>query len=88
MFLLSLCSKIVHLDYRKYSLNCVIPLLNGFHYPKVIATTVKNLLLVELGLIMSFPTIVIAATTGKSNGFNRHEMLSFTSTDASWIGEY
>lgn len=52
-----------------------------------IATTVKNLLLIDLGLILALPTIVIAAMSGIPNEHNRNEFLSITPEEASWIGK-
>lgn len=52
----------------------------------MIATTVKNLLLVELGCALALPTIIIAATTGLFNDCNRNEFLSLTPNEATWIG--
>lgn len=47
-----------------------------------VAAIIKNLLLVDLGMVIAFPTIVIppleTATTG----------LHFTMEQASWFGQY
>ena len=51
-----------------------------------IATTVKNLLLIDWGLVTTFPTILIAAMTGVSNEHNRNESISITASEATWIG--
>lgn len=49
---------------------------------------VKNLLIVDLGLIFAFPTILIAAMTGISNEHNHSEYLSITPYGASWLGKH
>lgn len=53
-----------------------------------IASTVKNLLLIDMGLIFALPTIVIASLTGISNEHNRNEFVSISPTEATWIGIY
>ena len=52
-----------------------------------IATIVKNLLIVDLGLIGAFPVILIASMTGNSNEHNRNEILSITPVQATWLGK-
>ncbi|XP_055308983.1 facilitated trehalose transporter Tret1-like [Sitodiplosis mosellana] len=54
--------------------------------PQFIATTVKNLLLTDLGLITTFPSILIPALTGISNEHNRNEFITITPSEASWLG--
>lgn len=46
----------------------------------------KNFLLVDLGMSIVFPSIVIPALTGIFNDFNQNEMLSMTPVQASWFG--
>lgn len=53
----------------------------------MIAATVRNMLLINLGLIMTMPTICIAALTGMSNEHNRNEFLTVSAEQASWVGE-
>lgn len=54
--------------------------------PQVVATTVKNFLLLDLGLSIAFPAIIIPALTGIPNEYNRNEFLSLTPEQASWLG--
>lgn len=49
---------------------------------KILASFAKNLLLFDLGLAVSFNTIVIAALTKK----DPNESLEFTIEQASWYG--
>lgn len=53
--------------------------------PQVLASTAKNFLLLDLGMAVSFPTIVIPALRGlKSHDV---DFLSFTDSQASWFGK-
>uniref|UniRef100_A0A0K8TQS7 Putative sugar transporter n=1 Tax=Tabanus bromius TaxID=304241 RepID=A0A0K8TQS7_TABBR len=52
--------------------------------PQVLAVSVKNLLLVDLGLSVAFPTIVIPAVRGLNT--NYPESLHLTAVQASWLG--
>lgn len=54
--------------------------------PQIVASTVKNFLLLDLGLSIAFPSIIIAALTGRSNKYNQNELLSLTWDQASWLG--
>lgn len=47
----------------------------------------KNLLVVDLGLIGAFPVVLIASMTGNSNEHNRNEILSITPVQATWLGK-
>ncbi|XP_031626286.1 solute carrier family 2, facilitated glucose transporter member 6-like, partial [Contarinia nasturtii] len=51
-----------------------------------LATTVKNMLLFDLGLCLAFPGIIIPALTGIQNEFNQNETLSLTASQVSWLG--
>ncbi|XP_031636109.1 facilitated trehalose transporter Tret1-like [Contarinia nasturtii] len=53
---------------------------------QLVATTVKNFLLFNLGLCFSLPTIVIPALTGIQNEYNQGETLTITPVQASWLG--
>lgn len=53
--------------------------------PQVLASTAKNLLLLDLGMAVSFPTIVIPALKGLKPHDN-NDILSFTDVQASWFG--
>lgn len=55
---------------------------------QVVATTIKNFLLFDLGLVFLLPTIVIPALTGLPNDHNRDEFLTITAVQASWLGEF
>lgn len=54
--------------------------------PQVLATTVKNFLLLDIGMSVAFPAIIIPALTGISNEYNKNEGLSLTPEQASWLG--
>lgn len=54
---------------------------------QVLATTIKNIHLIDLGLIMAMPGIVIPALSGIQNEHNRDEFLTITSTQSSWMSE-
>lgn len=54
---------------------------------QLVATTVKNMLLFDMGMCGAFPGIIIPALTGITNEHNRNETLSITSTQASWLGK-
>lgn len=53
--------------------------------PQILASTAKNLLLLDLGMAVSFPTIVIPALRGLKAHDNQ-DILSFTDVQASWFG--
>lgn len=55
--------------------------------PQIVASTVKNFLLLDLGLSIAFPAIIIPALTGIANEYNRNEPLALTPVQASWLGE-
>lgn len=55
---------------------------------QVIASTVKNFLLLDLGLSIAFPTIVIPALTGLNDQVNPNETIHMTAAQASWLGEH
>lgn len=46
----------------------------------------KNLIIVDLGMSVVFPSIVIPALTGILNDSNQNETLSMTPAQASWFG--
>lgn len=54
--------------------------------PQIVASTVKNFLLFDLGLSVAFPAIIIPALTGLPNEYNQNEPLSLTKEQASWLG--
>lgn len=60
---------------RRYVCNCGLFLL------QVIASSVKNLLLLTIGMIVAFPTILIPAVQ------NSGGELSLDDEQTSWIGE-
>lgn len=61
--------------------NLEIPFCKQF-----LATTVKNILLFDLGLYVAFSGIVIPALTGIMNEHNLNEKLKLTPSQASWLG--
>lgn len=54
--------------------------------PQILASTAKNLLLLDLGLSAAFPTIVIPALRGTVQTEGYVETLRFTDVQASWFG--
>lgn len=67
--------------------------LNGVHkyrryLPQVLACFAKNLLLVQMGFTLAFPTILIAALTGHNSELNPNETMQSTPSQSTWIGEY
>lgn len=52
----------------------------------MLASTIKNFLLLDLGLSVAFPTIVIPALTGLNSNVNPNEILQLTAVQASWLG--
>lgn len=54
--------------------------------PQILASTAKNLLLLDLGMAVAFPTIVIPALRGLK-AHDNSDILSFTDSQASWFGE-
>lgn len=54
--------------------------------PQILASTAKNLLLLDLGMAVSFPTIVIPALKGLK-AHDNSDFLTFTDTQASWFGK-
>lgn len=50
------------------------------------ASTFKNILILDLGLSLAFPTIVIPALTGIDKIHNPNEYLMLTPSQASWLG--
>lgn len=52
----------------------------------MIASTVKNFLLLDLGLSIAFPTIVIPALTGLNMEVNPNETIQISPAQASWLG--
>ncbi|XP_038119209.1 facilitated trehalose transporter Tret1 [Culex quinquefasciatus] len=53
--------------------------------PQILASTAKNFLLLDLGMAVAFPTIVIPALRGLKNRAP-DEFLHFTPAQASWFG--
>jgi hypothetical protein len=54
--------------------------------PQILASSAKNLLLLDLGMAVSFATIVIPALKGLKAHDNK-DFLSFTDVQASWFGK-
>lgn len=54
--------------------------------PQVIACSVKNLLLIDLGLAVGFSTIVIPVLSGLQADRNPNETLRFDAVQMSWFG--
>lgn len=54
--------------------------------PQLVASTIKNFLIFDLGLALGFPTIVIPYLTGITQNVDSPEKLYFTHEQASWFG--
>lgn len=54
--------------------------------PQIIASTIKNFLIFDLGLALGFPTIVIPSLTGITQNVDSPEKLYFSHEQASWFG--
>lgn len=52
----------------------------------MIATTVKNFHMFNVGLVVSMPAIIIASLSGIHNERNQNEFLTATASQCSWIG--
>lgn len=50
--------------------------------PQILASTAKNLILMDLGMTIAFPTIVIPALLSNKTGIG----MSFSTSEASWFG--
>lgn len=48
--------------------------------------TIKNLLLLDLGIVTAFPLVLIPALTSLSADLNPHVSLRITAAEASWLG--
>lgn len=55
---------------------------------QILASSAKNLLLIDIGLAIAFPTIVIPALRGLQPDKYPHESIQFTAEQATWYGEY
>lgn len=78
-------------ELKGHSLAChtVLYMINYqflFLLPQILATTAKNFLLLDLGLAVAFPTIVIPALMGLNNENNPNETVQLTAVQASWLG--
>lgn len=51
-----------------------------------VATTLKNLLHIDMSLCYAFPGIIIPALTGIPNEHSVNETLTMTAVEASWLG--
>lgn len=54
--------------------------------PQILASTAKNLLLLDLGMAVAFPTIVIPALKGLK-AHDNNDFLTLTDAQASWFGK-
>lgn len=54
--------------------------------PQLIASTIKNFLIFDLGLALGFPTIVIPSLTGITKNADSPETIYFSHEQASWFG--
>lgn len=61
-------------------------MLTNRSFWQVLASLVKNFLLLDLGLTMAMPTIIIPALSGKNIEINPNETIHITPEEASWLG--
>lgn len=54
---------------------------------QTIATVVTTALLLDIGLSVSYPTVLISALTGLNNETNPNEFLRMSAVEASWMGK-
>jgi hypothetical protein len=54
--------------------------------PQILASSAKNLLLLDLGMSVAFPTILIPSLKGLK-AHDNNDILSITNAQASWFGE-
>lgn len=59
-----------------------------FSFVQFLATSVKNLLLIEFGLQLAITSIVIPALTNIRNDHNLNETLLMTPIQSSWLGKF
>lgn len=59
---------------------------SSIHF-QFLATTVKNMILFDIGLQKAITGIIIPALTGLQNEFNLDEKLSLTPDQTSWLGK-
>lgn len=55
------------------------------YLPQILATTAKNLLVIDIGLAATFPTIAIPPLLGTIDS-HQDEVFQFTAEEASWFG--
>lgn len=55
--------------------------------PQILASSAKNLLLLDLGMSVAFPTILIASLKGLK-AHDNNDFLSFDNVQASWFGKH
>lgn len=79
----SQCTKMNIMGINKYSIH-IQPFFETFH--QVIATTVKNFHMFNVGLVVAMPAIIIASLSGIHNERNQNEFLHATASQSSWIG--
>lgn len=72
--------------YRRFEISTEVFFPTHNYFLQVIASTVKNFLLLDLGLSIAFPTIVIPALMGLNNALNPDETVHLTAVQASWLG--
>jgi hypothetical protein len=53
--------------------------------PQILASSAKNLLLLDLGMSVAFPTILIPSLKGLK-AHDNNDFLSITDVQASWFG--
>lgn len=53
----------------------------------MITTAIVTILLLDIGLSVSFPAVVISGLTGRNVENNADETLSLTAGQSSWLGE-
>lgn len=76
----------VEIDKKSQTLTNLHNNLIGVFVLQFLATSVKNMLVMDLGLCTTFAGIIIPALTGHPNNHNMGETLSLTPDQASWLG--
>lgn len=57
------------------------------YFAQFLATSIKNLIIFDIGMSLVFPGILIPALFGHQNEFNQNEVIKLTAAQASWLGK-
>lgn len=67
--------------------NIIRFIIKLFFLLKILASSAKNLVILNFGLIISFSTILIPALTGLNSKNNPNETLRITPEESTWLGK-